>query len=595
MAKTFLTNNVEYHNIVKKTSVDSGFIKYNEMSSQSINVLVFNKLKIDNENFIQIGKNFVSVSGTFIYDGLINNIGLHKLYDDFNHDINLTRKLLIGNYLITIKKDGILYILGDENSIYNINYYYDENHWIISNNIFDIANQIKERITVNELNLLEEVFQNTIINNETIFNNIMKLMGTEYIRINLIDNDFTIENYMTKVPIKRDVNYLEKLDNLVSIIQNNVTAISNNFKKITISMTGGLDSRIVLSSYLNAKVKPNIIYGIGNSTITNTDNQDLRINEIYKNEFTLNFTKMNWNTPTIIDKDWEHYYKKYGIYSRVYGGSNNVFESLENLTNTDFVDFGYFGETLRNLDWPENTNTYFSLNEYLDEFYIKKELQFTIDSKTYNKFRKKIYQKYLIICTENNLKYEKIHQDDFQILHNEYRKGADNAMLNLINSSFYSINLLSIKEIERQILTFTFKEKTNMRLIIELLNKLYPKSLSIPIYSHCTMYKLNKKTLLLQKTKKENMLYTLKNIVIKFVYNKKLFYLLKIIYRYLNNKLSKKKNSHTDMDLYKFCRNKLKNNSINFINSEKYIANVGVFLKYTQILEMLSIMKNRKE
>ena len=54
------------------------------------------------------------------------------------------------------------------------------------------------------------------------------------------------------------------------------------------------------------------------------------------------------------DKDWDDVFRLYSEESFIYGGSNSIFESIKQLEGIDFIEFGYFGESIRNLSWVEN-------------------------------------------------------------------------------------------------------------------------------------------------------------------------------------------------------------------------------------------------
>jgi len=67
---------------------------------------------------------------------------------------------------------------------------------------------------------------------------------------------------------------------------NDITnTIATVFNSHTISMTGGLDARMIFSSMLANNVKPNLVYGVGNTLLTNTKDRDLEINKLYTEKF----------------------------------------------------------------------------------------------------------------------------------------------------------------------------------------------------------------------------------------------------------------------------------------------------------------------
>lgn len=587
MAKTFITSNKELIADIKDSSVEAGFEKFNEEIGSKYSIIAFNKLKVYNENFVSFSDGYISVSGTFFYKDKIGEDGLFALYDDFHGNVEEIRGRLVGNYLISIKKNDGIYLFGDENGIYNINYFDGENDWIVSNDLCDIARSLKSQVTVNEFNFLEQVFQNTILDNGTVYNEIKRLKGNEYIYINLKDNSLSINAFNFK-PVKVGTSKKtldEHVEYVSDIIRQHSLLVKQSFENITVSMTGGLDSRVVLSSFLGLEVKPNIVYGVGNTGLTNTKGEDLKINKIYESKFNLNFTTMDWSTPLPFDRSWQNYSAKYGMLSTAYCASDNVFGALEGLGNTDFIDFGYFGEPLRNIDWLESFDEdFFTLDEYLDDFYINKSLMRFYCEDKFGRFREHIYNKLVSICDFYNLSTNKIHKNEFQLLHNEYRKGADTVMLNFVNFSFYSVSLLSIKDVESAVLSLDFNYKTKSKFIIKLLEKLYPPVLDVPVFSHCHTYQVDKNNCQLKPTFQTYIKDKIKRIIVQINPNETLLDKLKVML----NKNSTDSDDLSEENIKAVLIEKLSSDSLNFIDEDKFSGDIRGLAKYVQMLQIIN-------
>lgn len=173
------------------------------------------------------------------------------------------------------------------------------------------------------------------------FNNIKSLQIGEYIEVNLKQNLFKKKGFEPKKEIIKIKSEVAMAKELARIMKKYANIISDVFPKININMTGGIDSRIILALFFSINKKPNIVYGFGNSGITNTKKEDLEINKIYAKKFNLNLKILNWNIEKIMPKkEIINSLNRYGQYFLIYGGT--IQKTYENLsTNNDIFFFGY--------------------------------------------------------------------------------------------------------------------------------------------------------------------------------------------------------------------------------------------------------------
>lgn len=485
MAKVLLTTKSSIHDEIK-----NNIFKFNEIVEDKFLLLSFKKLKVDNENFLAFANgDFVVSAGTLLYNEVIGNKALGAIYQDYDGQPNGIRKKIIGNYTLVIKKKNKIHVFVDENSIYDLYYKADNTGYTLGTSLYDVAITEVEAISVNKNKLAEQAAQYTLIGQETIYNDVKRLQGYQAIVVDLTTNKLEIQE------IENERRVLE-LGTAEDYIKYTVTqmdacgsAISKNFEKIGISMTGGLDSRIILSIFLKHNIKPDLYYGVGNNSITNTKNEDLVINQKFSEKYDLNLKVMDWNHPDPIDTYWNPLLKKYGFLSEVYAGAN-IFSELENI-DVDFIEYGYFGEPFRNVDWIENKkNGDFSLDHFLDDFYINTSARHIVDD--FGAYRDGIRNSFIKICEQNGLGYNKLTLENFQILHNEYRKNADNIMLNLSNLFCYSISVLSQKRFTDISESLPKSYKNNANFMLRLLDKLYPDILETEFFSHTKSWIFNR-------------------------------------------------------------------------------------------------------
>ena len=196
---------------------------------------------------------------------------LSRVYCQFGGDINVIRNSGIGNYAVSVFKENILYVFSEISGFYNIYYYNYQGDWLISNSLYDLSVLLSGKLTLNKLALTEAIIQDGILLSDTYFKEINRLSGFNYIKIE--DGRLRVIEEKAKKYSSLSTVYGKKM--------------STAYGTPCISMTGGLDARMVLSTYLSAGVKPHLYYGTGNSFITNTFNKDKEIDLLLSESFGL--------------------------------------------------------------------------------------------------------------------------------------------------------------------------------------------------------------------------------------------------------------------------------------------------------------------
>ena len=598
MSKLMLSNDKNTVFKVKEKSILNGFIRYNDLYKSNLNLISFKKLNIDNENFIHFDNDdFIVTAGSLIYKEEIGKQCLENIYNDFNGKIQDIRDNTIGNYLLCIRKNNMIYIFCEENNLFNVFYSQNKEKWIVSNSLYDIADNFSRKLSVNNFNLIEYTFQSGIIGNGTIFNEIKKLQGNEYLNINLEENIIQVLKIKSpKIKIRNnDIDLLAK--KFSKKLKTTTGIIAKVFNSHTISMTGGVDARMIFASMLANNIKPNLVYGVGNTVLTSTKERDLEINKIYANRYHLNFHTMNWHTPAKFDQYWKKYMKKYGILSLIYNASDNIFNELENI-KSEFIDFGYFGEPFRNVTNLINLKkNNFTIEEFIDDLYLRKSIKNILPNSSFNKFREVLINKFCSICTEEQINYKNISVDDFQVLHNEYRKSADAKALNFMNYHNYSISILS----QKNILDFSSISKTqkkDVQFILKSLKNLYPDVLNVPFYSHNEDYIFDKNKIILVKKNNNSLQYrNLKKKIKNIIRNQNIIKVmeritLKIEKYGLSSKIKNEKISKLKIE--NDLLQKIINNEYNIVNINNYQGNIGRLAHYSQMLEIIKEIKNKE-
>lgn len=491
MSKFFITNNQGLSQRIMQDVEESAYQASFVFNEDGIYAVSTKKLAVDNVNGKRCGDGFTIVTGTLSYgNGMpVNETTLHRIYQEFENNVNFIRQDCLGNYGISIYKNKVLYVFGEIPGFYNIYYYKKDNDWLISNSLYDIAIVLKDRITLNKMALLESIVQEGILLGDTYFNEIHRLCGFNYLRIER-ESVQVIEDECLYPLAEGSLD--NKVKRFTDLLHNYAQKMVLAFGDPAISMTGGLDARMVLSSYLSADANPHLYYGTGNSFITNTYNEDKEIDIAFSEKYGLVFHDEKWGTPIPLDKYWDDYLEIFGFSYDTYAGSKEVNESIIN-TPCDHFTYGYCGELFRSLPWIESrTKPFFTIDEYAEEFYVPQKLKNEIVE--VGEYMSYIKNKISIICEHYLLDPNHIPNEDIFYLSLERRKSADSVMLNHVNLIKYCSYILG----QYGCLVagrVTCEEANDSCFMLHCLDTLYPSVLDVPVFSHCTMRNFYRETM----------------------------------------------------------------------------------------------------
>lgn len=479
MSKFYITNNAAFLEGVKeKVLKDSPFKVSIESKANGIYALTTKKLQIDNVNGINMTDGFIIQTGTCIYKEDSGRTALTNAYNSYTGNVEEHREDYIGNYGCVINKNKTVVVFVDGAGFYSVYYYSDGKDWLVSTSELDMARVLCDSISVNKMNVLEELTRFAIFDNDTYFDGIKRLSGDQFLKIT---KDHGLQVLDLDLRIKTsDINDYDTRAKAISERMKYVAKVMyKNYGQTTLGCTGGFDSRMTLAAYLASGIKPNIAYGVGNSVLAPSLQGDVDVNRIYANRYGLNLNIASWNETDPIDKLWDEYIKMYG--KLIYDGCEDAYKFYTN-PEEKFLSFGYIAEIYREPNWSRSIqHDQMTLSDYLwknhaecNSNIIERSQELT--ERWLNKWRK-VYKKHGIIS-------DKFNKEDLFWLCLEYRHSADNHMVNLVNQFKYANYLMSDLKILRNGYV-DFKEKYDGRFMIKILNEVYPDILKVPFFTHC--------------------------------------------------------------------------------------------------------------
>lgn len=572
MSKFFITNDKRIASQEKNNILDSKFELSCIFEEESFYAYSTKKLCIDNCNYVTDHSDLLIATGTLLHKEriLCDNV----LYSSI--DIKSFRNDSVGQYAVIQKKDNNLIVFGDEIGVYDIFYYNKNGTFVVSNSLYDMALVLEDVLSVNEYNLIERCLLSGVLGGETFYYEINRLSGHEHLSINLDKNVFSVIKEDIEFPLLSSMSTSEIVHECAHRLKEKARIVVKNYGHPDIFMTGGLDARISLATYLGIGAKPTLNYGIGNSIITNTKKEDLLFDKEFMSRYQLNLHTGSWETPNPVDKDWSELVKEYGFFIHIYGGTRSVIDMLMCLSE-NVSTFGYGGELYRNLPWIETMNrSYFTVEQFVDEYYAPSGLLSSI--KNSGEFRDHILKKMKWVCEKYGLSQNKIRKEDNVFFLLEYRKYADTRMLNFLNLFKYSNLLLMEKDIVQYCRINTDIMKKS-KFMINVINELYPDVLEVPVFSHCMLRKYDKSRLELGEPYNPN-----ETIIYKY-YRKYKHYIPYFMLILLKKMLSNKKKEQKQLE--KIIQDALKGDTYVKMSPIVDLRNLLIYVQYRFVLDFI--------
>lgn len=581
MARITLTNNKEKFYKDIELNKKAGLVDFQTVECEGIYLAVYKKRIIKTENFVKFENgDFVSAIGTNIYKELFAEKALKELYLDFNGDISEIRNNSIGFYNVCIRKNSKIFFFTDKYNMLNAYYFNNKEDWFISNSLSNTA-MLKEQLEIAENALIEQSFLMEVVGNETMFKDIRKLYGNELLLIDSRKNLQISEIPYVRKKIDNNKALDEYVDEFTDIVKEKARIIGNIFgENIRIQQTGGLDSRSVHAAFKSVECKLKTMYGVGNSLLTNTKQGDLDFNKFFNAKYETDLYLMDWKTNLKSDiKHWKKLFNKHGFLYFKYGGSKSFFDEYDgNIPDyPKLIMTGDFGENLKLREWVlEQNKSSLSLDEIIEGYYIRRLYLDKDGYSNYNNFKSYYKEKLIEYCVLFKIAYKNgICIDQFDFFRHIHVKESDSLYSNMINEFTHTINLYGLSELLEYPWNIPAKLRENSKFQLNVIKKLCPEFIDLPIFSHCNPRKLNEDftidPLFVNKSKISYIVALKRNYP-------KIFKIMKSIYHTFNPK----EEDIIRKEMIKLIYRDL--GEYNLIKPEKFGSDVKRLVMYTQYL-----------
>ena len=499
MARFIFSNNKSFVSKFKDHCVSVGFDRYIEFAETNLSGVVFQKLKIENVNTYKNGNKFISAVGTYFYKKEFAGDALKLIYEDLQKGIPIheIRNEMDGNFAMVVYSEEKLYALTDALGVHYLYYYEDKEtkDWMIGTSLYEMASVLPKPCTCSEFNLLEDCYQYGVWGGDTLFEEFKRVEGDTMCVVDVKKQTMSVKSGMVPLYEINQSSFEELTSAMADDIKGIVSTIGKCFGKenISIFMTGGLDSRMTLSGLLSCDIRPHMYYGVGNSLLTHTKAPDLTIDRMYEKELGLPLTVLDYRNEIPLDKEWDEQLNKYGFLDHFSSVTPNQRRAFESVTEP-FVFYGINGEAFRNemsvLEHAEKEN--YEIEDVRDTYYIlHAEYMNKVFGDRFEEYKSWLKEKQSKTIAAYLNKDGTIPRDFCAAYYLQCMIAHDTHKNNLLNQHRYCMTLGSDYRLMKYALAPAHM-KDDAKLIIRVIDKLYPALLDMPFFSRCEYRKYDR-------------------------------------------------------------------------------------------------------
>jgi hypothetical protein len=446
----------------------------------------FQKRNANHKSFYVNDEDWIVATGTLIYKGEIAEKALELILKDFKLlSLRDLQREIWGHFIISIKTEDSLTIFGDVLGTYELYYATYKGEFIVSNDIASVVYVNPEASLKSSGVYLE--FCAAGIGRSTILSGVNRLISSaEWLSYR--DGKLSLENFNDNLlAIERlsisDVTFEECLNEYSDLIISYFSQLKL-FDSIGLNFTGGLDGRLVLAALNHINIRPNLYYGVGNSRLVNTTNEDLEIVNRISQDYAFNLKLMNWCNDTN-EISFEHDYENFichGLSGHLYGGSINFHQSLgiRNFESRSTLFMGGFCPAFSNKEFHEKK--YDSVDKIVREM-IRGPLS-SIAYKRSKFIKIEAYNEVFDFLSVNKLIDDNHNlQVDGDVARALSYVRAESELLNLFNEYDYYIAPFNTYQLLMPLLRIPIEYRKNRKFQLALVRKLDEKLFGYPLFS----------------------------------------------------------------------------------------------------------------
>lgn len=386
---------------------------------------------------------------------------------------------VIGYWAAIVIKDGFVFIFNDYYGIYDVCYSQENGIYNVGCDLSDVA-RCSEKLELEEFPFIMENFQVSAFPGYTSFKNILKLKSDNFLKI--VGGELQVKSIM-----KEKIEYVFKdedtaISDITSRIKTYAKLISDKYSPMQINMTGGLDSRLMFAAFNAVGADINFMHGVHSGGQAEDGVIVKQLSESYHKLLHL----VDWEQPRFFSLlEQEEVFKEIGFNNYLAAGCKKHIDGFfEDAKRYPFTQSGYFCEAIRLREWAEKKGKAFSLRDYVDDYFIDKNLKTSY-------LHYDAYRDYLIEGYKQQLKELGYHGDIERIPINLFERFRwqmsryhDSRSVVNENKNRFTFSLLAVPYIHEAILSLPADVIRGGSFQIKVIEQLDPILLKFDVFSH---------------------------------------------------------------------------------------------------------------
>ncbi len=332
---------------------------------------VYLKRVVATANLIKIKceeNDWMCSAGTIIYNGRVGEEALRDCYADFvTAGISAVQSKAIGHYALAIKHNNEISIFTDPQGALSLYYICAGSFWFVSNSLHVCASALPDR-KVETTKLLVATLATSLPGEDTFYSGVKRLFGSQVIRIAADGGPFRVER-IPKLPRVLSWNF-PSIQEAIDQYKQEVRAVFRELAAvgpIGLFGTGGMDSRTILAGLLDQRAAVQLLYGMGNSRLTDYDSSDLNVARSVAKFYNLPFQQLDWSGhQPYSEETLGALYRTYGFKYEIYGSPESFLRTF-NGGNSPYpkLFLGGYSPAFTNAKPWERNQTSFTLEDLI--------------------------------------------------------------------------------------------------------------------------------------------------------------------------------------------------------------------------------------
>jgi hypothetical protein len=471
-----------------------------QISDSNCHGQAYLKRVVPTPNLIKCGEtDWICSAGTIIYDGRLGEEALRDCYTDFvTVGISAVQSKAIGHYAVAIRHNHEVMIFTDPQGALDLFYIDTGDLWFVSNSI-DVCASVLPYRKIDTTKLLVTALQSSLLGEDTFYSGIKRLFGTQLIRVDLNNGRFRVERIPDSTPSLpwsslsiQDA--IEHYKQEVCTFFRQLAAV----EPIGIFATGGIDSRTVLASLLNWQTPVQLMYGVGNSRLTDYDTSDLDIARTVAKLYDVPFQQLDWSGNQPHNKEaLQELFRIYGFKYEIYGAPESFIRAFNGgISPYPNLFLGGRGPALTNSKPWELNRTSFTFDDLITDGMhypggTVEKSRCVVDKAAYRS----------VIATEMKagLRCAGIDYPDSGASLETFVRAktflyirAESRFLNFVNEFGHYIEPFLMKRLHDPLLSVPFEYRTKDKFQLLLIHSLAPALLEVPLYSGWSLARIDR-------------------------------------------------------------------------------------------------------